>query len=112
MSNRNLIFLFALIVIGLLSCDRQSEKRKIKLSSEITTTRQDQKINHHHPVGAQRTAINSRHVLSKSNRRSKFAVTAKRLDREFNQILLRIRMGKGSLGLSLFRQMKLIKQNC
>ncbi len=36
--------MFALIVSGLLFCDRQSEKRKIKLSSEITTTRQDQKL--------------------------------------------------------------------
>jgi len=38
------VFLSLLLLIVLLSCDREPEKRKIKLSNEITATRQDQKL--------------------------------------------------------------------
>jgi pentatricopeptide repeat protein len=38
------VFLLLLLIISLVSCNQEPEKRKIKLSNEITATRQDQKL--------------------------------------------------------------------
>jgi tetratricopeptide (TPR) repeat protein len=44
MKYRFVFVLFSILLIGLSSCDRETEKRKIKLSNDITATRQNQKL--------------------------------------------------------------------